>query len=199
MRIPSLEKEKDLFSWFFELQSMHQHSKKTRELHNQFVTLLDEQKTTLSKLDNVKQEDRLDTQFGKYSDFDDLAHKLLLEMNPMHNERRVLRREIGRLEAWLRISKNNNSKQSGDRRRSKQKFNKKSNYSKNNVHAEEIKSRAASGESFSLSDLGVLLNSGGLSSISSNKDETKDKKKSRSKNRKTSPHRGNRGRSKKSN
>ena len=80
MRIPSLEKEKDLFSWFFELQSMHQHSKKTRELHNQFVTLLDEQKTTLSKLDNVKQEDRLDTQFGKYSDFDDLAHKLLLEI-----------------------------------------------------------------------------------------------------------------------
>ena len=80
MRIPSLDKEKELFSWFFELQSMHQHSKQTRELHNQCIKLLDEQKNTLSKLDNVKDQERSDDSFGKYSDFDDLAHKLLLEI-----------------------------------------------------------------------------------------------------------------------
>ena len=154
MSAPSLKKEKELFSWFFELQSMHQHSKKTRELHNQFIKLLDEQKDTLDELDLVKKSSN--ELFGNYENFDDLAHKLLLELNSIHNEKRTLRREIGRLEAWLRIC---------DR---KKRDRKKSNYRKQNnrnksktkisVNIEEVKSRASSGESISLSDLGALLN-----------------------------------------
>ncbi len=196
MRIPSLEKEKELFSWFFELQSMHQHSKETRNLHNEFIKLLDEQKNALSQLGSVKEQDRIDDSFGRYSDFDDLAHKLLLEMNPMHNQRRVFRREIGRLEAWMRISKQNNNKKAGSRKGGKNNFNRKSRR-KNKFNSEEVKSRAASGESLSLSDLDILLNSGGLSSISSSKDDSRDKKKKKSKNRVVSPQRGTRGRSKK--
>ncbi|MBT3420245.1 MAG: hypothetical protein HN433_03580 [Euryarchaeota archaeon] len=196
MRAPSLQKEKELFSWFFELQSMHEHSKKTRELHGEFKKLLREQKNALFELENVKESGKDISVLGDYANFDDLAHRLLLEMNPMHTEKRKLKREIGRLEAWLRISgrKGGAKKNHHNKKRSK-----KNNYSKkrDNVNVAEVKSRAAAGGSLSLSDLDTLLSSGGLSSIT--KEQTKEdgnrKKKSRKKN--FSPHRGNRGRSKK--
>lgn len=193
MSAPSLKKEKELFSWFFELQSMHQHSKKTRELHNQFIKLLDEQKDTLDELDLVKKSSN--ELFGNYENFDDLAHKLLLELNSIHNEKRTLRREIGRLEAWLRIC---------DR---KKRDRKKSNYRKQNnrnksktkisVNIEEVKSRASSGESISLSDLGALLNSGGFSSIQNVGKEKSERKKKKKMNNNFTASRGKRGRSKK--
>lgn len=196
MRVPSLQKEKELFSWFFELQSMYEHSKKTRELHNEFKKLLREQKNALSELENVKDSGNDISVFGDFANFDELAHKLLLEMNPMHNEKRKLKREIGRLEAWLRISSRKNSP--------KERFNNKKrsgrrNYTKkrNDINMAEVKSRAASGGALSLSDLDALLNSGGISSITNQQSNgsNRDKKKSRKKN--ISPHRGNRGRSRK--
>ena len=193
MTAPTLTKEKELFSWFFELQSMHQHSKKTRELHREFIKLLNEQKNTLDELDLVKKNNN--SSFGNYENFDDLAHKLLLELNTIHNEKRNLRREIGRLEAWLRISdrKKRDVKKSKKHRHGK----KNKSYSKNSVNLEEVKSRASSGESLSLSDLGALLNSGGLSSISSGvKDKPQNKKKKKMSSN-ISPTRGKRGRSKK--
>ena len=197
MRTPSLQKEKELFSWFFELQSMHEHSKKTRELHNQFKKLLQEQKNALFELENVKETGRDISVFGDFANFDELAHKLLLEMNPMHSEKRKLKREIGRLEAWVRIS----SRKGGAKKHNQsKKYSKKNNYSKkrSNVNLTEVKSRAASGGSLSLSDLDALLSSGGLSSIAGEQQNDSVKKKKKSKKNNVSPHRGNRGRSKKS-
>ena len=193
MSAPSLKKEKELFSWFFELQSMHQHSKKTRELHNQFIKLLDEQKDTLDELDLVKKSSN--KLFGNYENFDDLAHKLLLELNSIHNEKRTLRREIGRLEAWLRIcdrkkrdKKKSNYRKQNNRNKSKTKI---------SVNIEEVKSRASSGESISLSDLGALLNSGGFSSIQNVGKEKSERKKKKKMSNNFSASRGKRGRSKK--
>ena len=193
MSAPSLKKEKELFSWFFELQSMHQHSKKTRELHNQFIKLLDEQKDTLDELDLVKKSSN--ELFGNYENFDDLAHKLLLELNSIHNEKRTLRREIGRLEAWLRIcdrkkrdKKKSNYRKQNNRNKSKTKI---------SVNIEEVKSRASSGESISLSDLGALLNSGGFSSIQNVGKEKSERKKKKKMNNNFTASRGKRGRSKK--
>ena len=193
MTAPSLNKEKELFSWFFELQSMHQHSKKTRELHNQFIKLLNEQKDTLDELDLVKKNSN--STFGDYENFDDLAHKLLLELNSIHNEKRILRREIGRLEAWLRIC----DRKKRDKKKSKNKKhgNRKKSFSRDSVNIEEVKSRASSGENLSLSDLGALLNSGGLSSIQNGKKEKHQPKKKKKMSSNISPSRGKRGRSKK--
>ena len=116
-------------------------------------------------------------------------------MNSIHNEKRTLRREIGRLEAWLRIC---------DR---KKRDRKKSNYRKQNnrnksktkisVNIEEDKSRASSGESISLSDLGALLNSGGFSSIQNVGKEKSERKKKKKMNNNFTASRGKRGRSKK--
>ena len=193
MTAPSLNKEKELFSWFFELQSMHQHSKKTRELHNQFIKLLNEQKDTLEELDLVKKNSN--STFGNYENFDDLAHKLLLELNSIHNEKRILRREIGRLEAWLRIC----DRKKRDKKKSKNKKhgNRKKSFSRDSVNIEEVKSRASSGENLSLSDLGALLNSGGLSSIQNGKKQKSQVKKKKKMSNNISPSRGKRGRSKK--
>ena len=196
MRTPSLQKEEELFSWFFELQSMHEHSKKTRELHSEFKKLLHEQKKALFELDNVKESSKDISVLGDYANFDELAHKLLLEMNPMHTEKRKLKREIGRLEAWLRISgrKGEKRKNSNNKKRPK-----KNNYSKkrNNTNVAEVKSRAAAGGSLSLSDLDALLNSGGISSISNEQKNDTARKKKKEKKKNFSPHRGNRGRSRK--
>ncbi|MBR96333.1 MAG: hypothetical protein CMA81_05930 [Euryarchaeota archaeon] len=193
MSAPSLKKEKELFSWFFELQSMHQHSKKTRELHNQFIKLLDEQKDTLDELDLVKKSSN--ELFGNYENFDDLAHKLLLELNSIHNEKRTLRREIGRLEAWLRIC----DRKKRDRKKSNYRKQNNRNISKtrSSVNIEEVKSRASSGESISLSDLGALLNSGGFSSIQNVGKEKSERKKKKKMNNNFTASRGKRGRSKK--
>ncbi len=193
MSAPSLKKEKELFSWFFELQSMHQHSKKTRELHNQFIKLLDEQKDTLDELDLVKKSSN--ELFGNYKNFDDLAHKLLLELNSIHNEKRTLRREIGRLEAWLRIC----DRKKRDRKKSnyRKQNNRNKSKTRSSVNIEEVKSRASSGESISLSDLGALLNSGGFSSIQNVGKEKSERKKKKKMNNNFTASRGKRGRSKK--
>ncbi len=190
---PSLNKEKELFSWFFELQSMHQHSNRTRELHNQFIKLLNEQKDTLDELDLVKKGSN--DSFGNYENFDDLAHKLLLELNSIHNEKRTLRREIGRLEAWLRIC--DRKKKDKKRYNNKKQNNRNKSNSRNSVNIEEVKSRASSGESISLSDLGALLNSGGLSSIQNGGEGKSLKKKKKKMSSNISASRGKRGRSKK--
>ena len=194
MRTPSLQKETELFSWFFELQSMHEHSRKTREFHNEFKKLLREQKNALFELENVKESGTEISLFGDFANFDDLAHKLLLEMNPMHTEKRKLKREIGRLEAWIRISGRKGGQKTRNNNRSKKK-----QYPKrrDNVNVAEVKSRAASGGSLSLSDLDALLNSGGISSITNEPQNDNTKRKKKSKKNNFSPHRGSRGRSKK--
>ena len=196
MRTPSLQKEKELFSWFFELQSMHEHSKKTRELHGEFKKLLREQKNALFELKNVKESSKDISILGDYANFDDIAHKLLLEMNPMYTQKRKLKREIGRIEAWLRISEK--KPRTRDNRNNKN-HSRKNKYSKKktNVNIAEVKSRAATGGSLSLSDLDALLNSGGISSISNEKQNNNAPKKKKGKKKNFSPQRGNRGRSKK--
>tara|TARA_B100001564_G_scaffold70502_1_gene55950 strand:+ start:5942 stop:8020 length:2079 start_codon:yes stop_codon:yes gene_type:complete len=196
MRTPSLNKEIESFSWFFELQSMHEHSKKTRELHNEFKKLLREQETALFELENVKASGNGFNLFGDFAKFDELAHKLLMEMSPMLNQKRKLKREIGRIEAWIGISGRSSGTKNRNRhkkRRNQNRYNKR----KNNVNLAEVKSRAASGGSLSLSDLDALLNSGGISSISNNQENEQNKKKKKPRKKSFSPHRGKRGRSKK--
>ena len=63
-----------------------------------------------------------------------------------------MRREIGRLEAYARIRKKAKKEGRGERRIG--------------PRLEDVKARASSGGSLSLDDLGALLNSGGLESIS---------------------------------
>ena len=138
----SLEKEKQMFSWFFELQSMYEHSKLARKYHREFLKLLEQQQHSIEHIKDIRQEMIEIQSFGKFTDFDDLAMKLLKELNPLKRERRNLRREIGRLEAWLRkqthFKNNKHSRHKGKRK----KF-------VDNHKVNAVKSKVVSGDSFS--------------------------------------------------
>ena len=187
----NLEKEKQMFSWFFELQSMYEHSKLARKYHREFLKLLEQQQHSIEHIKNIRQEMIEIQSFGKFTDFDDLAMKLLRELNPLKRERRNLRREIGRLEAWLRKQTHfNNNK------RSKHKGKRKKFVDNHKVNA--VKSKVVSGDSFSLQDLEVLLKNGGLSSVNKTKTtHRKGKNKHKKNNHSVTPQRGKRGKSSK--
>lgn len=187
----SLEKEKQLFSWFFELQSMYEHSKMTRKYHREFVKLLEQQQHSIEHIKDIRQEMIEIQSFGKFTDFDDLAMKLLKELNPLKRERRNLRREIGRLEAWLRKQTHFNNNKHPKHKGSRKKF-------VNNRKVDDVKSKVVSGDSFSLQDLEVLLKNGGLSSVNQSKTKTrKGKNKHKKNNYSVTPQRGKRGKSSK--
>ena len=185
----SFEKEKSLFSWFFELQSMHAHAKLTRKYHRDFLRLVNQQEQSVEHIKDIRQEIININSLGKFTDFDDLAKRLLIELNPMKKERRRLRREVGRLEAWLRKLNYTENKRSSN----KKQFSKKR---RTNSKVNEVKNKVISGDSFSLQDLDILLKNGGINSVNK---PTSDAKKinSKSKKNKTSlqPHRGKRGKS----
>tara|TARA_B100000287_G_scaffold430118_1_gene484764 strand:- start:3769 stop:5655 length:1887 start_codon:yes stop_codon:yes gene_type:complete len=185
----SFEKEKSLFSWFFELQSMHAHAKLTRKYHRDFLRLVNQQEQSVEHIKDIRQEIININSLGKFTDFDDLAKRLLIELNPMKKERRRLRREVGRLEAWLRKLNYTENKRSSN----KKQFSKKR---RTNSEVNEVKNKVISGDSFSLQDLDILLKNGGINSVNK---PTSDAKKinSKSKKNKTSlqPHRGKRGKS----
>ena len=187
----SLEKEKQMFSWFFELQSMYEHSKMTRKYHREFLKLLEQQQHSIEHIKDIRQEMIEIQSFGKFTDFDDLAMKLLKELNPLKRERRNLRREIGRLEAWLRKQTHFNNNKHSKRKGSRKKF-------VNNRKVDDVKSKVVSGDSFSLQDLEVLLKNGGLSSVNQSKRKPrKGKTKHKKNNYSVTPQRGKRGKSSK--
>ncbi len=185
----SFEKEKSLFSWFFELQSMHAHAKLTRKYHRDFLRLVNQQEQSVEHIKDIRLEIININSLGKFTDFDDLAKRLLIELNPMKKERRRLRREVGRLEAWLRKLNYTENKRSSNKKH----FSKKR---RTNSEVNEVKNKVISGDSFSLQDLDILLKNGGINSVNK---PTSDAKKinSKSKKNKTSlqPHRGKRGKS----
>lgn len=186
----SFEKEKSLFSWFFELQSMHAHAKKTREYHREFLRLVNQQEASIKHIKDIREEMiNIDT-LGKFTDFDELAKRLLIELNPLKKERRKLRREVGRLEAWLRKKKNHKGK--NNRRPSASSKPKKS---RGNIDL--VKNKVASGSSFSLQDLDVLLNNGGISSVNNSSQQKQSTRKNKKNKPTLQPHRGKRGKSSK--
>ena len=189
----SFDKEKSLFSWFFELQSMHEHAKRTRQYHREFLRLVNQQEKSVEQIKDIRQETIDVNSLGKFTDFDELAKRLLIELNPLKKERRMLRREIGRLEAWLRKNNNSNSRNKKYRKT-------RSSAKKSHRNVEQLRGKVASGDSFSLQDLDVLLKNGGINSV--NQSESLQKQSTRrTKKNKTSlqPRRGERGKSSKNN
>ena len=133
--------------------------------------MVKKQEQAIREIKNIRKEIITVESLGDSVDFDELANRLLKELNPLRTKKRELRREIGRLESWLR--KQNNKGKYKPR-------NKKSNRSRgtaNSHNANKVKQKIASGDSFSLQDLDVLLNSGGLDSVNIQSSNKRGKKK----------------------
>jgi len=217
-QVPSLEREEQQFSWFFELQAMHKAALEADSAHKELTALLKEQKSAVKELkiserkqsevkaEILKSEPLLAdirTEFSEAKQHDKNANSLKKVIQERRKELRRERREKGRIDAWIRISSNagaHNRRRKGQGKKGKKsgqadwkpKFNK--------PKIEDVKQRAESGNSLSLMDLDVLLQSGGVSSIQNSKPSQKSKRRAdrkKKQNLNLSARRGERSQSKK--
>ncbi len=124
-RVPSLEKEKAHFSWFVELQAMHGKAREASELHQRFIELVTEQKVEIKKLKIF--ETKHDEATTKLLDDEPLLKDKSINSNEVRSydrrtlniqralrqrrgEMHKLRRESGRLEAWMRKKSSSQSR-----------------------------------------------------------------------------------------
>ena len=172
---PNLGREKGDFSYFFELQAMYKASMESNQAHEEFIRLRREQNKEYKALKNTnsQEEDILNRLIDKNPELKGInlhpktvkeiqqnANKLQKSINIQYSNKHELKREIGRIEAWIRIatSKGNqrtrkDSKPRQDRRQAP------------TVNINEVRERASTGGSFSLSELDAILSEGGISRI----------------------------------
>ncbi len=213
-RVPSLNREKDWFSLFFELQQMHIKACEAGELHKEFITLSKSQRQDISQLRNFESEHddvtknlldeevllkEEDVSKSGMKSWDKRANSIMRALRQRRNQMHSLRREKGRLEAWMRKDeKTSNSRKGGSKSHSRGTGNRREYRGPSKAEKEEIRKKAASGATISLGDLDTLLSSGGLKGLTSddsNSGKKQRKKKSAMKNLgDLSAHRGSRNR-----
>ena len=184
-RVPSLEKEMADFRYFFELQAMHAEMKKSQEYHEKYISLVKTQRNNVKKLEQIDKEKsekasdllnadesigEVNASIGDLKEYNRKISKLNKVLDNIFNQRRGLRREIGRLEAWFNILDKPKPKQ---RSRVKHKDRNRNFVPKPNAF--EVRKKSESGGALDLSELDVLLNSGGL--LSGNKDKSNKSRK----------------------
>jgi len=124
-RVPSLKKEIEQFSWFMELQAMHGKAREASELHQRFIEMVKQQKEEIKKLKiyETKHDDTTsklleqepllkdkNINSREVNSYDRRVHNIQKALRQRRGEMHKLRREAGRLDAWLR-------KKSGDQNR----------------------------------------------------------------------------------
>ena len=194
-RVPSLKKEKEQFSWFMELQAMNGKAREASELHQKFIQLVKQQKEEIKKLKiyETKHDDatsKLLEQEPLLKDksinskevgsYDRRVHNIQKALRQRRGEMHKLRREAGRLDAWLRKS----SSQSGNRKQGKRKGGK------------DKKPKQDSGP-MTLGDISGLLSGMNTESSSKKTRKVSSKKAGMRKMGDLSAHRGSRGQFKK--
>jgi len=188
--IPSLDKEISDFSWFFELQEMHKKAKDAENLHNKYVELSKQQHEDIKKLElfetkhdevttKLLAEEPLlkDLKLGRNGakSYDKRVYNINRAIHNGRSEFQKLRREIGRLDAWLRISKGGGKSNKGRSR-------------KDSNRGEKVTSGPVT-----LGDLSDLLAQSGQSSSTKKTKKISSKKAGMKKLGNFSAHRGTRG------
>ena len=177
-RVPSLEREKIQFSWFIELQAMHGKAREASELHQRFINLVKEQKVEIKKLKvfetkhdettaNLLDQEPLlkDKNINKNEvrSYDRRVQNIQRALRERRGEMHKLRRESGRLEAWIRKkTRGNDGARRGDSRK--------------NFKSKSGKSKDESSGPMTLGDISGLL-SGFESDLKSKKDKKVSSKK----------------------
>lgn len=189
-RAPQLANEIQKFSFFFELIEMHKLKKQSDAAHNKFVDLIRAQKSTIKKLDEMKdssselaeqtseENPRLaGTSINRKEErnLNKRIEKMLESIRSKRRELRQLKRENGRLDSFIRIRK-------GDEQRG----------IKVRMRINSLREHAVSGGSLSVEDMARLLKSGGLSQLQQPQESPKTKKKKERKGgrKRTQPRRG---------
>ena len=187
---PTLGVETGDFAYFFELQAMYEASLQSNEAHQEFIRLRREQNEEYRALKKTKKREEdvlvkliesnpalegVHLNPKSIKEFQKNAKLLQRSINEQYSSKHELRREIGRLEAWQRIAskKNRNQRNRSSPRRSS---NRRPRAPKVNIN--EVRQKASTGDSISLTELDALLSKGGIASIGSS-DGQKPKQKQR--------------------
>ena len=213
-RVPSLSREKNWFSLFFELQQMHAKACEAGELHKEFIILSKDQRQDISQLRDYESEhddvtktlldeevllNEEDVSKSGMKSWDKRANSIMRALRQRRNQMHSLRREKGRIEAWMRMGdKRSNERKGGPKGQPRSTGNRRESRGPSKSEKDEIRKKAASGATISLGDLDTLLSSGGLKGLTSddsNSGKKQRKKKSAMKNLgDLSAHRGSRNR-----
>ncbi|RJU86889.1 MAG: hypothetical protein DWC02_03830 [Candidatus Poseidoniales archaeon] len=198
-RVPSLEREKVQFSWFIELQAMHGKAREASELHQRFINLVKEQKSEIKKLKLF--ETKHDEATAKLLDqepllkdknintnevrsYDKRVQNIQRALRERRGEMHKLRRESGRLEAWIRKkSRGNDGARKGGSRK--------------NFKSRSGKQKEQSSGPMTLGDISGLLSGLGTDSKSKKDKKISSKKAGMRKLGNLGAHRGNRSHYKK--
>ena len=194
---PYLGVEKGDFSYFFELQAMYDASLQSIEAHQEFIRLRREQNQEYRALKKTKKrEEDVLTKLAESNpalegiypnpksvkEFQKNAKLLQRSINEQYSTKHELRREIGRLDAWQRISKRKQRDSDGRRHRTQR--NQRSRRPRApEVNINEVRQKASSGDSISLNELDALLSKGGIASIGSSDGQKQQQKQRQSKKR----------------
>ena len=169
LKMPNLPTEIKQFSFLFELQQMHTQKKLSDAAHDEYVNLMRKQQKTIDDLDALKDEREQiasETASGdprlkemkvnrkEEKQLNERIAGMLGTILAQRDEMKGHRREIGRLEAFLRIRTDAERKGHTVQPR-----------------LEDIQKRAATGGALSLEDLSRLISSGGLRDLDSPKEE----------------------------
>ena len=213
-RVPSLVREKNWFSLFFELQQMHNKACEAGKLHKEFIALSKAQRQDISQLrdfesehdevtKNLLDEEVLlkeeDVSKSGMKSWDKRANSIMKALRQRRNQMHTLRREKGRLEAWMRKGVRRSTERKGaPRGQSPGTGNRREYRGPSKAEKEEIRKKAASGATISLGDLETLLSSGGLKGLTSGDSVSSKKQRKRKSAMKNlgnlSAHRGSRNR-----
>ncbi|MDC0212452.1 hypothetical protein OAK49_01545 [Euryarchaeota archaeon] len=166
--VPTLPRELDAFRRFFEIQAAILMKAESETAHSDYVSSVKKMKEITSKLDQGKKENEgvtskaleesgVESEGISRSDIRKTSNrisKIDKRLERIESERRVLRRELGRVKAYRRVTGGRNRK----------------------VRFSEIKDKAKTGGKLSTVELDALLGSGSLSDLASPKSEPSEKK-----------------------
>ena len=157
--VPTLPRELDAFRRFFEIQAAILMKAESETAHSDYVSSVKKMKEITSKLDQGKKENEgvtskaleesgVESEGISRSDIRKTSNrisKIDKRLERIESERRVLRRELGRVKAYRRVTGGRNRK----------------------VRFSEIKDKAKTGGKLSTVELDALLGSGSLSDLAS--------------------------------
>lgn len=166
--VPTLPRELDAFRRFFEIQAAILMKAESETAHSDYVSSVKKMKEITSKLDQGKKENEgvtskaleesgVESEGISRSDIRKTSNrisKIDKRLERIESERRVLRRDLGRVKAYRRVTGGRNRK----------------------VRFSEIKDKAKTGGKLSTVELDALLGSGSLSDLASPKSEPSEEK-----------------------
>ncbi|MEK9699702.1 MAG: hypothetical protein VW270_28250 [Candidatus Poseidoniales archaeon] len=164
-KVPSIEREEQLFSYFFELQEMYKRMLEADEAHEQAEKLFKKQQDNLKKMKSLNSE--ISASFDSAIDDEvtlegvELNYSSLMEIRKSIYNLKKLRSKSFRIRKKARyIQHSEKPKQKPRKERRK------------GPSSAEVKEKVSSGSSLSLQELDVFLKSGGLKSLESKKSES---------------------------